>query len=192
MIQQSSTVSSVSTPQPTVVQDRVNVASGAVKPFLFGRIDTTGAELVKPQPPLTHLDFEHLRCFESVEQQFVALGVEFHNAIALRPSNPAFPPSPGQTVLIGAPRSGVLDASFKRPVEMISVILTASRRTVITAFDQMDRAIAKTELPRANLATSASSDSPNRHLQIYAQDIHRIRVRSVGGQFIIGDFAFGT
>uniref|UniRef100_A0ACD5GXR6 Uncharacterized protein n=1 Tax=Desertifilum tharense IPPAS B-1220 TaxID=1781255 RepID=A0ACD5GXR6_9CYAN len=38
------------------------------------------------------MDLENLKCFEVVAHQFEERGVIFTNAIALQPSNPAFPP----------------------------------------------------------------------------------------------------
>lgn len=192
MIQQSSPVSSdAKTYSNTTQVSATFVPKTPFKAFPFQKIDTEEAELSVSNPNLVHLDFEGLSCFEVVEKQFSQLGIVFHNAIALRPSNPSFPVEPGQTVLMGAPRAGLLDATFIRPVRFVSALLTSSRRAVITAFDETDAIVAKTEIPRANLATSNTSCSPNQPIYLQAAAIHRIRIRSIGGQFTMGSVAFG-
>lgn len=183
MIQQQSNVTSVFESEPN--------AFAADPSFAYQRLDTTGAELVPSSPRLIHLNFEELSCFEVVERQFETWGVVFKNAIAIKPSNPAFPPKSGQTVLMGSPRAGVLEASFNRPAQFVSAFLTSSRRTAMTAFDENDTPIAETEIPAANLADSGSSCEPNIQLNLKASNICRVCVRSCGGQFTVDDFAFG-
>lgn len=165
--------------------------SRPLNPFPFQASDALGSELVSRCPQLVHLDLSHLECFEVVERQFIEWGIEFHNAIALHPSNPSFPVEEGCTVLMGAPRSGLLDATFKRPVRLVSTLLTGSRRTVMTAFDAAGAIVAKAEIPKSNLAQPAATYPPNKPIHLQADGIHRIRVRSVGGQFTMGNLSFG-
>lgn len=192
MIQQSSSVSSDAKTYSDMTQARtIFVPKTPLNPFPFHKIDTTDAELTISSPNSVHLDFENLGCFEAVEKQFLQVGVVFHNAIALKPSNPSFPVEFGQTVLMGAPRSGLLDATFVRPVKFVHALLTSSRRAIITAFDETDAIVAKAEIPTANLANSNASCSPNQPICLKASAIHRIRIRSIGGQFTMGNVAFG-
>ncbi|HEY9644037.1 MAG TPA: hypothetical protein V6C57_26330 [Coleofasciculaceae cyanobacterium] len=135
------------------------------------------------------LDMEDLPCFATVEKQFEQWDVVFANAIAIRPSNPAYPPHSGITVLMGAPKDGYLEASFLRPAHFVSGFVTSSRRTVLTAFDQENRVIASTETPGANLATSESAQA-NMQLSIRAAKIHRVTFHAFDGQLTLDDFCF--
>ena len=192
MIQQSSLVSSDAKTYSDMTQTKaVFVPKIPLNSFPFHKIDTTDAELTFSSPNPVQLDFEDLSCFEAVEKQFLQLGVVFHNAIALKPSNPSFPVESGQTVLMGAPRAGLLDATFTRPVKFVNALLTSSRRAIITAFDETDEIVAKAEIPKANLANSHTSCSPNQSICLQAAAIYRIRIRSIGGQFTMGGVAFG-
>lgn len=161
------------------------------EPFVCQTFDTTGAELELTEPRLIYLDLEELSCFEVVERQFEAWGVVFKNAIALNPSNPAFPPKSGQTVLMGSPRSGMLEATFSRPAKFVSAFVTTSHRAAMIAFDKDNKPLAEAEVPGANLADGHSSYEPNMRLSVKASNIDHICVRSLGGQFTIDDFAFG-
>jgi hypothetical protein len=199
MVQQSSTVSFKETPfsakeTPCLARTQSPLTFAPehpFNPFPFQKIETANAELATIPPQLVHLDFKHLGCFEVVERQFIQWGIEFHNAIALHPSNPSFPVENGHAVLMGAPRAGLLDATFTKPVRLVSALLTGSRRTVMTAFDAAGAIVAKAEIPKANLAHPDAPYAPNQHLHLQARAIHRIRVRSIGGQFTMGNVSFG-
>ncbi len=200
MVQQSSPVSlketpfsAKETPFSAKTQSPLTFAPDcSFNPFPFQNIETARADLAHVTPQLVHLDFKHLGCFEVVDRQFIQWGIEFHNAIALHPSNPSFPVENGHAVLIGAPRAGLLDATFTKPVRLVSALLTGSRRTVMTAFDAAGAIVAKAEIPKANLAHSDAPCAPNQHLRLQARAIHRIRVRSIGGQFTMSDVSFGS
>ncbi|NJO43319.1 MAG: hypothetical protein HC865_22700 [Cyanobacteria bacterium RU_5_0] len=137
------------------------------------------------------LDWEDLQCFEKVDCQFQRWGVTFSNAIALRPSNPAYPAYSGVMVLMGAPKSGCMEVTFLHPVRFVSGFVTASRRTVLTAFDRNNRAIVQTESSGANLANSDSHHSPNVRLSLNMPNIYRLTFNVFDGQLTLDDFCFG-
>jgi hypothetical protein len=147
------------------------------------------------------LDWEDLQCFEVVNHQFQDWGVAFANAIALRPSNPAYPPYSGVMVLMGAPKQGWLETTFSQPVRFVSGFITSSRRTVLTAFDHHDRVVARTEsaganlansnLANSNLANSKTSHAPNVKLSLYAPNICRVTFQTFNGHLTLDDFCFG-
>src|SRR5687768_10958985 len=116
---------------------------------LNSRVPLIASPFASPQE--AYLDLEDLACFEVVAQQFQRQGVTFTNAIALHPSNPAFPARSGQTLLMGAPHPGLIEARFHRPIGFISAFVTASRPTVLSAYDSQDRLIAEATLKEANL-----------------------------------------
>ncbi|QLE56803.1 hypothetical protein [Nostoc sp. TCL26-01] len=136
------------------------------------------------------LNLEDLKCFEVVERQYEDWGVVFHNSIAIQPSNPAFMTTSGLTVLMGAPKSGFLEAKFLRPVNWVSACVTSSQRLVLSAYDSDRQPIAQTLLPSANLANSDSALPPNTLLSIKANNIHSVTFSAFDGQFTLHDFRF--
>ncbi len=136
------------------------------------------------------LDLEDLKCFEVVERQFEKWGVIFSNAIAIQPSNPAFPPRSGNIVLLGSPKNGFLEATFLQPVHYISGYVTSSRRAVLAAYASDGQPIAHAELPEANLADSDSPIPPNAQLCLQAPNIHRVTFFTFDGHITLDDFTF--
>lgn len=149
-------------------------------------IDATGVTV----PICISLDLENLKCFEAVERQYERWGVIFHNSLAIQPSNPAFPTHSGLTVLIGAPKSGFLEATFLHPVNSVSVFVTSSQRLVLSAYDRDRQLLGQTVLPGANLANSDSAISPNTLLSITVNNIHSVTFCAFDGQFTLNDFRF--
>ncbi|MFN6535858.1 MAG: hypothetical protein RM021_005725 [Nostoc sp. EkiNYC01] len=141
-------------------------------------------------PTCICLDLEELKCFEVVERQYEQWGVIFHNSLAIQPSNPAFPSHSGLTVLMGAPKSGFLEATFLRPVNSVSAYVTSSQRLVLSAYDGDRQLLGQTVLPGANLANSDSAISPNTLLSITGNNIYSVTFCAFDGQFILDDFRF--
>ncbi len=137
-----------------------------------------------------YLKLEDLKCFETVERQYENLGVIFNNCIAIQPSNPAFPPHSGLVVLMGSPKSGLLEATFVNPVARVDAFVTSSQPLILSAYDRDRRLLEKTVLPAANLANSDSSASPNILLSLRANEIHRVTFCAFDGQFTVDDFSF--
>lgn len=143
------------------------------------------------KPVYARLNLEDLKCFEGVEKQFHYWGVLFRNAIALQPSNPAYPPRSGTTVLMGAPDSGWIEAIFPKPVCFVCCYVTSSQRTIMSAYDAQDNLLLRSEMPGANLAGSSSEILPNTQLSIQSPNISRITLSAFDGQLIVDDFSFG-
>ncbi|NET32341.1 MAG: hypothetical protein F6K19_10080 [Cyanothece sp. SIO1E1] len=148
------------------------------------------APITKSPSASVQLDFESLDCFEAVGDRFAERGVVFNNAIALHPSNPAFPTHSGSMVMIGAPKAGWLEVNFQCPVQAVSGYVTSSRRTLLIAYDAEDNLLAKDELPSSNLAGSDSKIAPNRQLSLKTPNIHRVAFQSLGGQLTVDDLSF--
>lgn len=136
------------------------------------------------------LNLADLKYFEVVERQFEPWGVIFSNAIAINPSNPAFPPRSGSIVLLGAPRNGSIEAKFSQPVHFVSGCVTSSRRTVLTAYDSKGQEIARDRLLAPNLAGSNSSVAPNSELKVSAEEITQIKFYAFDGHLTLDDFSF--
>ncbi|HAT13933.1 MAG TPA: hypothetical protein DCS91_10495 [Microcoleaceae bacterium UBA11344] len=144
---------------------------------------------------LIRLAVEDLKCFEVVEHQFGYWGLSFTNTVAIQPSNPAFfeniPSGCGKTVLMGAPKSGLIEVSFKYPVRFVSGLVTSSRRTVLSAGDAEGNPIAQDEMPAPNLVGSNSPIAPGAPLRVTAPNIYRITFYAFDGQLVVDDFTFG-
>lgn len=136
------------------------------------------------------LNLADLKYFEVVERQFEPWGVIFANAIALHPSNPAFPTRSGSIVLLGAPRNGSIEAKFSQPVQFVRGCVTSSRRTVLTAYDSNGREIARDRLLAPNLAGSNSPVPPNSELKVSAEEITQVKFYAFDGQLTLDDFSF--
>jgi len=131
------------------------------------------------------LDIEDLPQFAVVDRQYESWGVRFDNAVAIHPSNPAYPPHSGSMVLMGAPRCGWLEATFVRPVQHVSSFVISSRHTVIRAFNRQNQLVAEAET-ESNLGQGSTSFQ----LTSSAQNIHRVTLESFNGQLTVDDFCF--
>lgn len=147
------------------------------------KVNTSGKKCV-------FLHFVNLKCFEVVEHQYESKGVIFHNCIAIEPSNPAFPPHSGAVVLMGSPKSGLLEATFVRPVNSVSAFVTSSQRLVMSAYDRDRQLLTQAVLPSGNLADSEDGGSPNTLLSVSAENIHYISFCAFDGQFTVDDLSF--
>jgi hypothetical protein len=138
------------------------------------------------------LDLEDLPSFTVVDCQYASWGVLFNNAIAICPSNPAYPPRSGVIVLLGAPQSGWLEATFLQPVQYVGGFITSSRNTVMRAFNNRNQLVAQTESSMA--ATRAgreqSSKMASQRLSVNGANICRITLHSLNGHLTVDDFCF--
>ncbi|MEM9924202.1 MAG: hypothetical protein AAF915_10715 [Cyanobacteria bacterium P01_D01_bin.50] len=125
-----------------------------------------------------------------VENQYEHKGIIFHNCIAIEPSNPAFPPHSGAVVLMGSPESGLLEATFVRPVNFVSAFVTSSQRLVLSAYDESRELLDQAVLPSGNLANSDDSLAANTLLSVSADNIHCVSFRAFDGQFTVDDLSF--
>lgn len=148
--------------------------------------------LVEPQIGRIILDLETLNCFEVVERQFETQGVIFSNAIALAPSNPAFPSKSGRIVIMGAPKSGAIEVTFLQPVHLVNSFITSSRRTVLSAYNEQGEQIAEVETLGPNLAGSPSLIPPNAELIVNVPNIHRVTFYAFDGHLTLAGFSFAV
>jgi hypothetical protein len=141
-------------------------------------------------PTCICLNFDDLKCFETVEHQYERWGVIFNNCLAIQPSNPAFPTHSGLTVLMSSPKSKFLAATFSHPVNCVSSLVTSSQRLVLSAYNRDGQLLAQTILPSGNLANTDSSMPPNALLSITAKNIHSVTFSAFDGQFTLDNFRF--
>lgn len=166
----------------------MNAANFIASPFQYQ--PTSESDLLVVSPTSVQLNLEDLKCFEVVEAQFQTWGVIFRNCIAIHPSNPAFPPHSGNTVLMGAPKTGWLEAKFLQPVRWVSAFITSSQRLVLSAYDRNNQRLAQKEVVEPNLEGSNSAIAANTQLIIEAPNICRITFCAFDGQFTVDDFSF--
>ena len=155
-----------------------------------GSQTTSESDLLLTAPACVYLNLEDLKCFEVVDRQFQRWGVIFHNCIAIHPSNPAFPAHSGTTVLMGAPKTGWLEATFVQPVSFVKAFVTSSQRLVLSAYDRDNHRLTQVEMPGSNLAGSNSAIPPNIPMILKAPNIHRITFCAFDGQFTVDDLNF--
>ena len=155
--------------------------------------DQTESELIKTStmPSCIRLGLTDLKSFEVVDHQFRYWGVTFSNALAIEPSNPAFAVPSGIKVLMGAPKSGLIEINFKYPVKFISGLVTSSRRTVLSAYNQNEELLAEDEMPSSNLLDSDAVIPPSAKLTVNTGNIHKVTFYAFDGQLIIIDLSFG-
>jgi hypothetical protein len=148
-------------------------------------------DLTAASPPCIRLSLESLKSFEAVDSQFRAWGITLSNAIALNPSNAAFPPRSGQIVLMGAPKSGWLEVIFHRPARFFNAYVTSSQRAILCAYDERGQVLDQRELRSPNLALSDSSIRPNAQLKVFGPNIARVTLYAFDGQLTLDDPCFG-
>jgi hypothetical protein len=141
-------------------------------------------------PTCILLQLADLKCFEVVERQYEHWGVIFANSLAIKPSNPAFPPYGGMTVLMGSPKHGFLEATFLRPVNQVSAVVTSSQKLVLSAYDGDRQLLSQSVLPTANLALSDSKLPPNTLLDVVGENIKSVTFCAFDGQFTLDNFRF--
>lgn len=148
------------------------------------------SNLLVTSPLTIYLNLEDLKCFEVVDNQFSDYGITLKNAIALQPSNPAYPTRTGATVLMGAPKNGWLEATFSQTIRKFCCYVTSSQGTTISAYDHQDKLIARQSLSGANLAGFDSHLPPNAQLLIEEANISRITLYAFDGQLTASDLSF--
>jgi hypothetical protein len=149
-----------------------------------------GSNLLVIKPSSVCLNLEDLKCFEVVEHQFHHYGITLKNAIALQPSNPAYPPRSGTTLLMGAPKSGWLEVRFRQPVSSFCCYVTSSQRTILSAYDHQEKLLVRKSMTGPNLAGSDSDIPPNAQLRVEEPNISRITFYAFDGQLTINDLCF--
>lgn len=148
-------------------------------------------DLSAANPPCVQLNLESLKSFEVVDRQFRSWGVTLSNAIALDPSNHAFPPRSGQIVLMGAPKSGWFEIIFHRPARFFNVYVTSSQRAILCAYDAQGQVLDQDDLRGPNLAHSDAQISPNVQLQVCGAEIARVTLYAFDGQITLDDPSYG-
>lgn len=136
------------------------------------------------------LNLDTLKCFEVVTNQFQDMGVVFQNAIALEPSNPAYFSPTSKILLLGNPKQGWLEATFKMPVSAVQCQITSSQRTIMSVHNNQDLLLGRTELEEANLTGSVSTLNANQVLTLNFSEITKVTFYAFDGQITLSEFGF--
>lgn len=136
------------------------------------------------------LPFDQLHCFEDVADRFADLGLHFHNAIALIPSNPSYPTAKSALMIVSAPYNGALEIQFDRPISSLTACVTSSRPMTMSAKNKDAAIIARSRIPSGNLSGSNSGIPANYPLVVIAPAIYGVTFSAFDGQIAIGDLSF--
>jgi hypothetical protein len=149
------------------------------------------APTITPSPQLLGLDFEDLTVFEAVTEQYNHLGLHIRGAIAIDPSNPAFPPKSGSVVLMPASHEMIVTVSFDQPIAWMSVFVCSAGCVGLTAFDAAGNIVAhlNTVVSSSNLepANKYPATWHGQQLELNRHGIARVMFHS-SEPFILDDF----
>lgn len=139
-------------------------------------------------PRLLQLNFEDLAAFEPVGDRYANLGVHFTGAVALMPSNPAFPPRSGSQVLMPVANQLGITVELRHPARRVGAFAIGSQPVKITAFDKDNNRIdrAGTE---ASCEISRTGQQPHHRLEVQGRDIVKV-VFDSAAPFILDDVFF--
>ena len=87
-------------------------------------------------PSLVQLDFQDLKAFERVTDQYQHLGVQFEQTIALSPSNPAFQPRTGSMAVMPPSHHKSITVSFLRSIAKVGAYVSNVIAVTLTAYDE--------------------------------------------------------
>lgn len=148
------------------------------------------AQMELASPRLIRLDFENLRAFERVTDQYRHMGVCFSGAIAIEPSNPAFTAKSGSTVLMPTGNLMSLIAYFDKPSCWAGAFVCSTRIVVLTAYDQEGNFLGQTSTV-ANLPSlpDGQSESLPQQLELNRHGIAKVEFHSYV-PFTLDDFFF--
>ncbi|HEY9299845.1 MAG TPA: hypothetical protein VIQ31_26485 [Phormidium sp.] len=150
------------------------------------------AELNRISSKLIELSFDQLNLFEPVMAQYRHLGVEFHGAIALKPSNPDFFTQSGSVVLMPQGNQMLITAYFRNPVSSIRTQVRGSGSIVLTTYDfngnLLDR-ISKTADFSPIMPSTSQSKLRSTWLKSKQRGITRVELHSCT-PFTLSNFCF--
>ncbi|MFB2938601.1 hypothetical protein ACE1B6_25405 [Aerosakkonemataceae cyanobacterium BLCC-F154] len=150
------------------------------------------AELNSRSSGLIELRFDRLKLFEPVIGQYKDLGIEFHGAIALKPSNPEFFPQSGDVVLMPQGHKMLIATNFKYPVTSVRALVCGSGSIVLTTYDingtLLDRTSKPADFPPIVSPATESKLHPT-WLQSEQRGITRIELHSCT-PFTLSHFCF--
>ena len=138
-------------------------------------------------PSLLQLDFQDLKAFEQVTDQYQHLGVQFSQAIALSPSNPAFVPRTGSIAVMPLGHHKSITVSFLSSVKKVGAYVSNVRTVTLTAYDEDGNSL-------GSVYSSCSSAEPGVALDLQLLELEIEAIAYVTFQcdapFILNDLFF--
>ena len=144
------------------------------------------------QPAFIQLDFENLKGFEPLSDQYASSGVRFEGAIALQPSNPAFAPPSASRVLMPLVNQTGITVYFRRPACSAGAFVIGTKPVVLVAFDSDGNRLSEINTD-ANYVISPVGELPkplpHHRLEVTGTPISKVVFYS-NAPFILDDFFF--
>ena len=150
------------------------------------------ASMMSPYSRMLRLDFQDLTAFERVTEQYRHLGVYFSGAIALEPSNPAFPPKSTAFVLMPLGHEMIITVTFDTLARRIGAWVCGAGSVVLTAFDSDGKILKQastTASPWFTLSHQERGAWPQQQLELNQRGIAKVMFHS-SSPFILNDFFF--
>ena len=139
-----------------------------------------------------HLSFEMLNPFEAVRDQFRDYGVQFENAIALAPTNPAFAHHAHALALMPTAGQSSVKLHFNHAIERVSASVIGVRHISLVALDENEEVVARQSV-YVGRSLCHNSDLmeplPCLTLDVTGQHIHQVVLTS-DAPFVINDLSF--
>jgi hypothetical protein len=150
------------------------------------------ALMMSPYSRMLRLDFQDLTAFERVTEQYRHLGVYFSGAIALEPSNPAFPPQSTPFVLMPLGHEMMITVSFDTLASRIGALVCGAGSIVLTAFDSEGKILKQastTASPWFALNNQERDAWPQQQLELNGHGIAKVMFHS-NSPFILNNLFF--
>lgn len=143
-------------------------------------------------PGVVQLSFEDLAAFDQVKDQYRGLGVWFEGAIAIKPSNPLFPPHSGSLVIMPVGSHPELAVYFRHPTQMMGVFVTGARRVKMVGFDTNGNVVDQVSTSNCQYLqqdVERQEALPRQLLRLSASGIVKVVLES-DGPFVLDDFFY--
>lgn len=150
------------------------------------------ALMMSPYSRMLRLDFQDLTAFECVTEQYRHLGVYFSGAIALEPSNPAFPPKSTAFVLMPLGHEMMITVTFDTLASQIGAWVCGAGSVILTAFDSKGKILKQastTASPWLALSNQEQGAWPQHQLELKQHGIAKVMFHS-SSPFIVDNLFF--
>lgn len=145
-----------------------------------------------PAAEFVRISFEALSAFDRVTTQFESLGVRFHNAIALKPSNPVFPQGEDTCVLLPTHNNSALVFELTQPMQWVEVSVSSVQAVRMRGIDVSDTTVAEAgdAYDYCNIGVHPNHELPHQRLRIAAAGLSRVVIES-DTPLTLNDISFG-
>ncbi len=146
----------------------------------------------KSQPPQSQLqlDFSELPSFTTIRDQYRDWGVAITDAIAIRPSNPAFVRTKLASGLMPTAQNQTLSIQFQQLRQFVSFSLAGAQQITLRAYDTSHRLVAEQQVGQSDYRQmrQASAACIHHQVQLIDPSISQIEIYS-DAPFLLFDLA---